>query len=51
MDDDLIVEDLVPDTGNLRAADLARVKKIAMNEIQLVNRLVGAGWSHHSCVD
>ncbi len=41
-EDDLIVEDLVPDTGNLSAADLARVEKIAMNEIQLVNRLVGA---------
>ncbi len=41
-EDDLIVEDLVPDTGNLGPQDLARIEEIALNEIQLVNRLVAA---------
>ena len=40
--DELIVEDLVPDTGNLSARDLARIEDIALHEIQLVNRLVAA---------
>ncbi|MDP6817877.1 MAG: efflux RND transporter permease subunit [Alphaproteobacteria bacterium] len=40
--DELIVEDLVADTADLSAADLARIEDIALNEIQLVNRLVGA---------
>jgi predicted RND superfamily exporter protein len=38
--DELIVEDLVPDTADLSDADLARIEDIALNEIQLVNRLV-----------
>ncbi|MBT3171401.1 MAG: MMPL family transporter [Rhodospirillaceae bacterium] len=40
--DELIVEDLVPETGEFSAQDLARVEDIAMSEIQLVNRLVAA---------
>jgi len=40
--DELIVEDLVPDTNELSVEDLARVEDIAINEIQLVNRLVAA---------
>ena len=41
-EDELIVEDLVPDTGDLSAEDLARIEEIALSEIQLVNRLVAA---------
>ena len=38
--DELIVEDLVADTADLNSQDLARIEDIALNEIQLVNRLV-----------
>ena len=41
-EDELIVEDLVADTSDLSAQDLARIENIAINEIQLVNRLVAA---------
>ena len=41
-EDELIVEDLVPDTADLSLQDLARIEDIALNEIQLVNRLVAA---------
>ena len=40
--DELIVEDLVPDTSNLSAGDLEHIEDIALKEIQLVNRLVAA---------
>ncbi|HIM46784.1 MAG TPA: hypothetical protein EYM34_11040, partial [Alphaproteobacteria bacterium] len=40
--DELIVEDLVADTVDLNSQDLARIEDIALNEIQLVNRLVAA---------
>ena len=40
--DELIVEDLVADTADLNSQDLARIEDIALNEIQLVNRLVAA---------
>ena len=40
--DELIVEDLVADGANLSNRDLARIEDIALNEIQLVNRLVAA---------
>ena len=40
--DELIVEDLVPDPADLNAKKLARIKDIALGEIQLVDRLVGA---------
>jgi len=39
-EDDLIVEDLVQDAAALDDAALAHIKDIALNEIQLVNRLV-----------
>jgi predicted RND superfamily exporter protein len=38
--DELIVADLVPDPDNLDAADLERIRKIALNEPLLVNRLI-----------
>ncbi len=38
--DDLIVEDLVPDTGSLALADLERIRRIALNEPLLVHRIV-----------
>ena len=38
--DELIVGDLVDDPATLDAAALARIRTIALNEIQLVNRLV-----------
>jgi len=38
--DDLIVEDLVPDADRLTEADLQRIRTIALNEKQLVHRLV-----------
>ena len=41
-EDELIVEDLVPETGDLSIQGLARVEDIALNEILLVNRLVAA---------
>ena len=41
-EDELIVEDLVADTSDLSAQDLARIEDIALNEIQLVNLLVAA---------
>lgn len=40
--DELIVEDLVLDPADLNAEKLTRIKDIALGEIQLVNRLVGA---------
>ena len=39
-EDDLIVEDLVLDAGNLTDDDLREIKKIALSEPFLVNRLV-----------
>jgi len=41
-EDELIVEDLVADPADLSPQDLARIADIALNEIQLVNRLVAA---------
>ena len=41
-EDELIVEDLVADPADLSLQDLARIEKIALNETQLVNRLVAA---------
>ena len=41
-EDELIVEDLVADPADLNADDLARIETIALNEIQLVDRLVAA---------
>ena len=38
--DDLVVENLVEDAGSLTAEDLVRVRKIALNEPALVQRLV-----------
>lgn len=38
--DDLIVENLVPDTPNLSADDIERIKHIALNEPLISNRLV-----------
>ncbi len=38
--DDLIVEPLVDDAGALTDADLARIRKIALNEREIVDRLV-----------
>ncbi len=40
--DDLIVEDLVQDAASLSDADLERIKKIAMAEPLLLNRLVAS---------
>lgn len=40
--DDLIVEDLVRDASSLSDADLDRVKKIALAELLLVNRLIAS---------
>lgn len=39
-DDDLLVEDLVLDPVNASEADLATAKEVALNEPQLVNRLI-----------
>ena len=39
-EDDLIVERLVDDAGSLSDQDLARIKKIALNESSIVGRLV-----------
>ncbi len=39
-EDDLIVDDLVPDPENMSEADLQRVQAIAVNEPNLVRRLV-----------
>ena len=39
-EDDLIVEDLVPDTGTLTASDLQSISTIATNEPLLVHRLI-----------
>jgi predicted RND superfamily exporter protein len=39
-EDDLIVDDLVPDTGNLDEAALQSIHDIAVNEPLLVNRLI-----------
>jgi len=41
-EDDMIVEDLVMDTKNLSATDLAKIKDIAINEPLLVNKIVSA---------
>ncbi|MDU0354536.1 MMPL family transporter [Paraglaciecola aquimarina] len=40
--DDLIVEDLVEDPSNLEADDLTNIREIALNEPNLVNRLVSS---------
>ncbi|MCK5480655.1 MAG: MMPL family transporter, partial [Gammaproteobacteria bacterium] len=39
-EDDLIVDDLVPDAGNIDAAGLQSIRDIAINEPLLVNRLI-----------
>ncbi len=39
-EDDLIVEDLVSEGAQLETADLQRIREVAMNEPQLVNKLV-----------
>ena len=41
-EDELIVEDLVANPAELSPQDLARIEDIALNEIQLVSRLVAA---------
>jgi hypothetical protein len=38
--DDLFVDALVPDAASLTNEDLARIKHVALNEIELVNRIV-----------
>jgi len=38
--DDLIVDDLVPDAGNLDQPNLDRIRRIALNEPLLVHRIV-----------
>jgi predicted RND superfamily exporter protein len=38
--DDLVVDDLVPDTEKLDAAELERIREIATNEPLLVNRII-----------
>ena len=40
--DDLVVDDLVPDAGQLDAAKLERIRKIATNEPLLVNRIISS---------
>jgi len=42
VEDDLIVEDLVPNASTVTDADLARIEAIALNEIALTNRIVAA---------
>ncbi|WP_028862772.1 efflux RND transporter permease subunit [Psychromonas aquimarina] len=49
-EDDLIVEDLVMDAQNLSASDISRIKQAAVNEPQLVNKIVSAS-GHVSVVD
>jgi len=49
-EDDMIVEDLVMDAGRLSAIDLARIKQVALNEPQLVNKTV-SGIGHVSIID
>ena len=39
-EDDLIVDDLVPDTGNIDAAGFQSIREIAINEPLLVHRLI-----------
>ncbi|MDP6875270.1 MAG: hypothetical protein QF521_17230, partial [Alphaproteobacteria bacterium] len=41
-EDDLIVENLVEDAGNLDTQALERIRKVALSEILLVNRLVSS---------
>ncbi|MFT5659167.1 MAG: putative RND superfamily exporter protein, partial [Gammaproteobacteria bacterium] len=38
--DDLLVEDLARDPGNMSADDLDRIKTVALNEPVLINRLI-----------
>lgn len=40
INDDLIVEDLLPDLENMSSADIARAKHIALNEPLIIKRLV-----------
>ncbi len=41
-EDDLIVEDLVEDPESMQEADLARVRQVAMEQPQLVSKLISA---------
>jgi len=49
-EDDMIVEDLVMNAGSLSAEDLDNIKNIAINEPQLVNKIVSQS-GHVSVVD
>ena len=49
-DDDMIVEDLVMNAQLLSEADVSKIKNIAINEPQLVNKIVSQS-SHVSVVD
>ncbi len=49
-EDDMIVEDLVMDTRNLSAADLNKIREVALNEPLLVNKIV-SGEGHVSVVN
>ena len=49
-EDDMIVEDLVMNAGSLSPADVAKIKTIALNEPQLVNKIVSQA-AHVSIVD
>jgi len=39
-EDELVVEDLVPNAANLTSNDLTRIKTVALAEVQLLNRLI-----------
>ena len=43
--DDLFVDALVPDAATLSEKDIANIKRIALNEVELVNRLVSTDGS------
>ncbi len=49
-DDDMIVEDLVMDASRLSAADLDRIRQVAVNEPRLVNKIVSEQ-GHVSVID
>mgnify|MGYP000021997352 CR=1 FL=1 len=50
IDDNLIVENLVENTGNLTKADLGQIRSLALQEPNLVNKLVSAS-GHVSVVN
>lgn len=49
-EDDMIVEDLVMDASALNSADLERIKQVAINEPQLVNKRISES-GHVSVID